>query len=410
MATIKAILKKKNSSEYQTNKLGEALVYIQYGHSGKKTLFSSGVKINPDFWNGDNDQNKLIKSGLKGYTTKTSLINKLKFQIDEVVTRLFHNDIEPTIDRVKYEIDGDSQTKEFKQKDIVQLFDDFIQNARQEKKSPNTIKGYVTVFGHLKSFSKTRKESITFDKIDLKLIDDIRRFLISDQNLINNTVEGSIKIIKAFVTKLIDNGHETKIDPKKIKINWGAPQIIFLTKSELDQLYEHQFDKSNLEKVRDLFVLACCTAFRYSDLTRLAQHHINGNVIQMKAYKNTKDTFVPIIPRARAILEKYEHNLPRYSEPVYNRYIKEACKLAGLTATIELFEMRGGEKIINTFEKWQKISSHIAVSTYITHALQNGVPGKHVSVITGKTMKVINKHYAGVDEDDIIEKVMKAFS
>lgn len=409
MATIKAILKKKNRNEYQTNNKGEALVYIQYGHSGKKTLFSSGVKINPVYWNGDKDQNKLIKSGLKGYTTKTSLINKLKFQIDDVVTRLIHSDIEPTIERVKYEIDGNSKSQEFKQKDIVQLFEGFIENARGEKKSPNTLKGYGTVLGQLKSFTLTRKDRITFDKFDLVLVDELRRFLLSQDNLVNDTIEGYIKIFKAFVTKLIDNGHKSNLDPKKIKIKWETPQILFLTKAELDQLHSHEFDKTNLSQVRDLFVLACCTAFRYSDLTRLAKHHINGDVIQMKAYKNKKNTFVPIIPRARAILEKYDYALPRFSEPVYNRYIKEACKQAGINTIIEQFEMRGGEKVIHKYEKWEKISSHIAVSTYITHALQNGVPGKHVSLITGKTMKVINRHYAGVDEDDLIEKVMKAF-
>ncbi|MFY0624864.1 MAG: hypothetical protein JXR07_01135 [Reichenbachiella sp.] len=104
MAIIKAKLKKKNKTEYQTNKLGEALVYIQYDYQGNKTLFNTVVHVEPRYWNEDMDQNKLIKSGLKECSTKTSLMSKLKFQIDEVVIRLSHVEIEPTIELVKEEV------------------------------------------------------------------------------------------------------------------------------------------------------------------------------------------------------------------------------------------------------------------------------------------------------------------
>ncbi|MFY0624866.1 MAG: hypothetical protein JXR07_01145 [Reichenbachiella sp.] len=74
-----------------------------------------------------------------------------------------------------------------------------------------------------------------------------------------------------------------------------------------------------------------------------------------------KDTKAAIIPKAREIPEKYNYEIPRYIGPVYNRYIKDACKEAEINSKIEIIEKRAGEKDVITMEKWEVISSHNAV-------------------------------------------------
>lgn len=406
MATTKVVLKKK-AGKYLTNDNGESVIYIRYGHGGKTVLFSSGIKVNPKHWNGEKDQMKFIKSSLSGYTTIINVVSKKRSEIAEISAGLKFDGVEPTTDRVKLEIDGSRESKEFKQKDIITLFNEFVESA-EDVRSTNTVKNYKVCLMHLKKF--VGKKPLTLDQVNIKFIEDLRRHLIKKEGLLNNTVEGIIKGFKAFLSSLNSHGHELNLEPSNIKIRWEEPQIIFLTQSELTQLYQHNYSRANLEAVRDLFVFACCTGFRYSDLSRVASNHISGDVIKLKAYKNKSMTYVPIIPRTREILEKYDYQLPRYQEPVYNRLLKEACKEAGINSIIEIFEYKGGNKEALQFEKWQKISSHKAVSTFITHALENGVPAKHVARITGKTIKVINKHYAGVDDDSMTERMLKAFA
>ena len=129
----------------------------------------------------------------------------------------------------------------------------------------------------------------------------------------------------------------------------------------------------------------------------------------MTAYKNKKQTIVPLIPKARAILDKYNGVLPVIAEQNQNVYIKEACDLACINQPIEIVKYHGGKKTFSKVPKYSQISTHKAVSTFITHCGEKGISAKVVGEITGKTVKVILDHYYGISKETIISEMAKAF-
>ena len=126
----------------------------------------------------------------------------------------------------------------------------------------------------------------------------------------------------------------------------------------------------------------------------------------MKAHKTGKPVGIPILPPVRRILEKYNYQLPRIIEQEYNYRIKVACRLAGIDAPIEQQTRQDGKKIYTKVPKWQIISSHNAVSTFCTQAMEKGVPANQIAEITGKTVKVLLDRYIGTSSEGATLRAM----
>jgi integrase len=417
MATIKIIVRKENG-KVKTNSKGESLIYVQYGHNGKTTLFSTEYLIQPEFlkWDNNNlDQRNPLKKSLHGFTTKISNIKKLVNEIDEIKDKLINQNIDPSNEEVKMVFDAKRNTSPNK-KDFFQLFDDFI-DENKPTKALGTVKHYRTVYNHLKKYAALKKEVIVIDNIDIRFYDRFMNYLLEEvelpdesKGMKNNTVGSVIKNVKLFLRYLDKRGFKVNPDYKDFKTLKEKPTVIYLSQDELVKLSDHDFsDNIKLERSRDIWVLQAATGLRYSDLSRLGKEHIEGNMIRMKAHKTKKDIKVPLTPISSAILLKYSYELPIISEQKQNLLIKEACQIVKINALVEVAVYRGGMKSYEKYPKHKLISTHKAVSTFITHCGERGISAKVVSEITGKTVKVILDHYYGTSDKVIVMEMQRAF-
>jgi integrase len=170
---------------------------------------------------------------------------------------------------------------------------------------------------------------------------------------------------------------------------------IYLTKEELQALYDMELDGLE-EKVRDVFLVGCYTAQRFSDYCRIDKHCIDKTpkgtkVIKLQQVKTKADVVIPILDsKLEILLKKYNYNLPCLNDVVFNRYIKEIChKLSKTTPSLatkertklnkkELFreqEARKNQKELFEYDergfpikqRWELVSSHTARRTAITN-------------------------------------------
>jgi integrase len=410
MATIKLIVRKLGD-KIRVNSKGYTTIFVQYGHSGQTTLFSTELRIAPihlKFDGSDLDQRNPIKKTLPGFTTKNSNIQKIVILIDQIKDRLINQDIIPTIIEVKRIYEESFKSKVIIQHDFFDLFENFIKDSRTFR-SKNTTKQYVTCFNHLKNFEKHDKHKITFEKIDLTFYDKLQAYLVKEVGLANTSIGTNIKDLKAFLNYIKKRGVTISADVSEFKILRERPVIIYLTQGEVQTLYSMELESDIHEKSRDLFILQAQTGLRFSDLSRLGIEHLQGNILKLKAHKTKKDIKIPLTPIASAILNKYNFKLPEIAEQKQNKNIKELCKLAKMDTKMEIPKYKGGSKTYEVFYKWQLITTHVAVKTFITHCGEKGISPKTVSEITGKTVKVILEHYYGTSDNVIVEEMEKAF-
>ncbi len=132
-------------------------------------------------------------------------------------------------------------------------------------------------------------------------------------------------------------------------------------------------------------------------MANLKKEHIikgfDGNEwIQMKRAKTGKIISVPLLPKAKEILVKYDkvgdYALPRFSNQKINSYLKEIGGIAGIN---------------------KSISHHMARKTFAsTVLLNNDVPMEVVSELLGhSSIKITQEYYGKVVQIRVSQDIIR---
>lgn len=131
-------------------------------------------------------------------------------------------------------------------------------------------------------------------------------------------------------------------------LSFKAPDAVYLTQERLDVLWGMDFGDETLNRIRDTFLVGCETGQRYSDYKRMTLDDVvrmkdGTECIRITQKKTGKTLFVPLSARVRTILERNKGKRS-YSTDRFNRGIKEVCRLAGFTETVEVSASYGLER------------------------------------------------------------------
>jgi integrase/recombinase XerD len=169
--------------------------------------------------------------------------------------------------------------------------------------------------------------------------------------------------------------------------------IVYLTVEELKLLEEYSFKQNRLQQVKDMFIFCCYTGLAYQEMSSLKPNHIvigfDGNEwIEMYRLKTKSNISVPLLPKAKAILVKYDNQLPSISNQKFNSYLKEIAEVVGIE---------------------KRLTHHIARKTFATTVLlYNNVPIEIVSQLLGHSnMKITQDSYAKVVNRKVSDEIKR---
>jgi integrase len=213
------------------------------------------------------------------------------------------------------------------------------------------------------------------------------------------------------MNEALDLGYTTNVQFKnrKFTATWIDTDAVYLTDKELLHLFN--FDLSNnkrLEQVKDLFIFGCYVGLRFSDYSNVRPENIitveKERFLKINTLKTGEQVVIPCSPIVLKIFEKYSSNpnsLPKsLSNQKFNDYVKEVCKLAGLTEKGRL--LTDPDK-----ELWECVSSHTARRSFATNLFLEGFPPIEIMKITGhKTEKSFLK-YIRVSKLDTAKRLSK---
>jgi integrase len=242
-----------------------------------------------------------------------------------------------------------------------------------------------------------------------------------NEGMVNNTIKKNLKVLKWFFRWLIKHDYITgkaatgilNYQPKIKDISETQRQkknLIALTKDEIETLENVEIPetKNYLERVRDVFLFQCFTGLRYSDLYALKKHNIiekNGATwLNITTQKDSEFLEYKLIPQAVRIIEKYKDYsetsvLPVITNQRMNEYLKELGKLAELNDLITKVHYRGNTKEEDQFPKWQLLTTHVGRKTFITTAVEAGVPMDELMRIVGHSdFEMLKVYYTVRDE------------
>ena len=353
MPEAKFVLKEPKSKE-------PTLIFLLYHFNGNKVKHSTGEKIHPKFWNKTKQRVKLTREFPNGEKVNEILDNLAK-AASAGYKDLLNNKKAPTPSKLKIELNKVLFKEEFAvKKGFLQFVEELIENSNRML---NTKKQWKQTFRKLKEYKNATQTDLDYDTIDLDFYNNFIHFL-SKEGYTKNSIGGFIKNVKIFMNEAVDRKLTTNLEYRNRKFKVLEEQVdkIYLSEEELKTIHDLDFSNNpRLDKVKDLFLVACYTGLRFADLTQLKKENLikNATQIKMKTQKTGETVIIPIHPYVREILAKYEGNLPNViTNQKMNDYLKEISKDAELNNSIKIEITRGGKLQNETFKKHQLVSTH----------------------------------------------------
>ena len=157
----------------------------------------------------------------------------------------------------------------------------------------------------------------------------------------------------------------------------------------MEALWDKELE-GTLERVRDCFLFQCYTGLAYCDMASLSMDDIVDDVIYKKRKKTDVQSIIPLLPKAKTILEKYDYHLPIMSNQKYNVYLKALATACNIK---------------------QRLYSHLARHTFACVLLNNGVDLKTISMAMGHTdSRITEQIYAEMRKETVVKNVLKGLT
>ena len=379
MATVKLFIKPE-----KVDKQGLTLVQLQFQTNGKRVAFSTGEKIAPKKWDA---AKRRVKTGVAGAAELNAKLERLESDLLKIVRSAEVQGINPTPAHIREAFDR--QRNNQTGPTLPERFDQFIREAGRDK-AEATVRIYRNTLAQLLEFGEAKRFRLAFDALNVSFYDKFTAYLQSERTprLNPNTVGKAVKTLKTFLSWAVKRGYsDNQIFREEFKVTKKDADFEYLTASELETLRTVDFSESPyLDRCRDVFVFACATGLRFSDLENLTRENVFADRLELTVQKTRETLTVPLAPEAREILDKYaadERPLPVVSNQKANDYIKTACQLAGITQAVQLVKHHGGTRLVTTKPKYELITTHTARRTFVCNALEAGMRPEVVMSITG---------------------------
>lgn len=314
-----------------------------------------------------------------------------------------------------------------------------VRTAKKEKYAKESIKNWQQFRRVFLDFY--RLKPFGWDDINESLADRYISYLESI-GYMKYTLDKHISLFKTIVSVAERQGlHSNHLAGSYLK----SPQIreedkakeIYLTKDELSALYDVPLSGFE-EQVRDVFLIGCFTALRYSDYSRIKKENIGftnsgTKVIRIKQEKTAGTVVIPILDeRLEALLKKYDYNVPEVLDQSLNRTIKEICKRLSVTVPslgkkertvlnlkerraevearkkgVELFEYDGQGYPIRP--RWELVASHTARRSCITNMyLSKKFSVQQMMSVSGHKTETMFYKYVKLSLDEYADSVASA--
>lgn len=254
-----------------------------------------------------------------------------------------------------------------------------LRTLRGGKYSTWTIKGYKTTLLYIKEYvPRFNFESFGIREYN-RLVSDV-----FDAGRDVNTLGKHIKNIKVFFRAAEMSGLKVNQDYRKAEFRTPTRETdsVYLTTKELDMIRDAVVP-NNCEMARDVFLIACYTGLRYSDLKKIDRNTVRNNRVELKTKKTGANVIVPLNNVVREILERRDYTLKIYANQVFNRLVKDICCAAGIREKVVKTTFPGGVRHDETVEKWQLVSAHTARRSFATNAYLSGIPAIYIMKMTG---------------------------
>lgn len=256
-----------------------------------------------------------------------------------------------------------------------------------------------TVIKRLSSFLHDKKLPDTFATFTSKWFDQqFTDWCYTTKNYKQNTIYATYGVLKPLLNAAKAEGFELSDNYKILKGKCNDTDAIYLTEDEIRKMYQLDIPslieageidaKSTIEHTRDLFIIACWTGLRRSDINRLekATFNIVAKTIYVTAEKTKQPVVIPMHPMVLALYNKYDGQFPKLCDRGNtNVHLRQCARLAGIDDEVRIVENRGGKVSTLIYKKYQLVGMHTGRRSFATNMFKRRFPTIAIMKLTGHT-------------------------
>lgn len=366
-------------NQAKTNQKGICPIYCRITINKERKQFSTGNSINPKDWN---SKKQLAESKLIDYKVLNGQLSLIKQKINNIYFKLQIENVSFKVDDI---LDSYFQKPCKKEDSVISYLNKDLEKLKKligKDLKQSTWNKFNYAYNDVASFIKFsfKQKDIPLNELNLNFLEEFEYYLKTKKNNKQVTLNKTIQRFRKPIKNAISEGYLDKDPFLMYKASRVKKEIVFLTNDELNKLENYSFEQIRLNQVRDLFVFCCYTGLAYNEMRNLKPENIsigfdNMEWIQMKREKTSKQIAIPILPKAKSILNKYGNTLPQFSNQKVNSYLKEIAAIVGIN---------------------KNITHHIARKTFAsTVLLYNNVPMEIVSELLGHSNMTITQESYG---------------
>ena len=378
----------------KTNKKGLCPIKCRITYKEKRKEFSTGEFMNPSEWNTKHQKARSYSIANQQINLQLEIITA---NIKKAYLQLQLGGTEFSVEDIFNAYSGKPTTKEVK---VIEYFQGFLTKKKRLigiDIQMSTWKKFNYTCSQVQDFIKWKygKQDLLLSKLKPQFLHDFEYYLKTERKQKQITVNKALQRFRKPIKEAVGEGSLGK-DPFTLhKPGKVRKEVVFLSTDELERFEKHHFVQPRLQLVKDLFIFCCYTGLAYHEMSNLKKEHIvkgfDGNQwIQMTRQKTSKVISIPLLPIAKAILDKYdevgEYALPKFSNQKINSYLKEIGAIVGIN---------------------KSISHHMARKTFAsTVLLYNDVPMEIVSELLGhSSIKITQEYYGKVVQKRVSEEM-----
>lgn len=368
-------------------------VMLRIREHGKQVKISTQVMCLPKDWDSDNQQ---VKPSDLLYKHKNISLKSWLYEADKAVLQA--RDEGKELEDAKKAILKAKNREERPARDEVRdnnsllIFYNLWATTRTQERTP-TAQNLLS-WNIIKSF----RSPIAFEDVDAQFYEDFCRWMDDEKGYKTNMKGTQIKNLKAVMNAAYKQGLHTNEAFRRFKKPQEEADNVYLTQDELDAIYALPLTGYKA-KARDIFLVGCYTAMRWSDFSRLEEKDITGDTIYFTHRKTGFRVSIPLHPIVQEILQRYGGKVPAISDQKLNTYIKDVCREAGITQPVTKVFHKGSERIEQVKPKCDMVTSHTARRTAATNMYMSGVPAYNIMLITGHTSEATFRKYIKFEKE-----------
>lgn len=436
MATIKFL--------YRSTK-DKAFLTLQFFHRHNEKNFKleskTEIEVSKYYWENEHlntDYKKTYNiddaTALKALKDKKELVKSQLAEIESEILKAFYAVTPENANKewlqtqINYYYNPPKEAAELPT-ELLKYFDYFMEQKKTEVTN-GTFKKYNVTKSLLSRYLNTLHNPIFINDVNEKFKKDFEKYCLN-QNYALNTFSKDLRVIKTVCNHAKHNGIKTSHQLDSIKTPQHKTDKIYLTFEDLEKI--ENIDKrrlnDNTENAKDWLIISCYTGQRVSDFMRFDKSMIRQEknrkgelkpFIEFTQVKTGKIMVVALHPKVIEILDKRNGNFPKsISDPKYNLFIKEVCRIAGLNEIIKGSKIAELETKIKSdskqfrkeagmFNKWELITSHIGRRSFCTN-FYGTIPTTYLMNVSGHSSEQTFLIYIGKSNKDLAMEITNYF-